>query len=84
MRVRCTWPVAAAYALSAAVVTASGATMGTSSYLQANVGWVPFNQYNMTSPASTSFAGYVNNVYYSSCPSGASVEGCFRSIFGQL
>jgi len=84
MHARCAWVLVAASVLSAAAVRASGATMGTSSYLQANVGWVPFNQYNTSSPASTSFAGYVNNVYYSSCPSGTSVEGCFQTVFGQL
>jgi hypothetical protein len=64
---------------------ASGAVMGTSSYLQANLGWMPFNLYNTTNLAGTSgFGGTVNGTYYSSCPSGASVEGCFQTIMGQL
>jgi hypothetical protein len=49
----------------------SGATMGTSSYLHANLGWLPFNSYNTTSLAADSgFGGTVHGTYYSSCPSG--------------
>ena len=71
--------------LTAVVTVANGATMGSSSYLQANLGWVPFNSYNTTSLAATSgFGGYVNGTYYSSCPSGSYVRGCFQTILGQL
>ena len=86
MHVRCAWPITVALALIAAILAANGATMGTSSYLQANLGWIPFNSYNTTTLAATSglFAGYVNGAYYSSCPSGSYVEGCYQTILGQL
>lgn len=51
--------------------------IGTSSYLQANLGWMPFNYYD-TAHSASSF-GFSN-----SCPSGASVQSCFQTILGQL
>jgi hypothetical protein len=81
------WLIGPILVLTIATAVANGATMGTSSYLQANLGWMPFNVYDTSSAAAShGFSGTVNGgrTVYSSCPSGASVEVCFQTIMGQL
>ena len=67
--------------LTCAIVT-SAATIGTSSYLHVNLSYMPFNYYD-TAHSAASY-GFTNGAGVSSCPSGASVQGCFKTILGQL
>ena len=63
-------------ALLAFAVVADGATIGTSSSLHVNLGFVPFSWYD-TSHLATSFSSM-------SCPSGASVRGCFQTVLANM
>ena len=61
---------------------ANAATIGTSSYLQVNLSYMPFNDYDTAHSAASS--GFTNGLGVSACPAGASVQGCFKTILGQL
>jgi hypothetical protein len=60
-------------------VPSSGATIGTSSWLQVNLSFMPFNYYD-TSHSAASYG--FSNGSSSSCPSGATVRGCFQTFSG--
>jgi len=77
------WPGRVLAALLLCAVLANGATMGTSSWLHVNLSFVPFTYYYEPA-ASYGFTGTVNGTQYSSCPSGVTVQGCFRTILAQM
>jgi hypothetical protein len=57
---------------------AGAATIGSSSYLQVNLSYMPFTYYDYNHPA----ASY--GPFNKSCPAGSSVRSCFQTILGQL
>jgi hypothetical protein len=72
-------------ALLICAVSASGATIGTSSYLHVNLSYMPFSYYDTSHPAASyGFTTTVNGTNISSCPAGSSVRSCFQTILGQL
>ncbi len=75
---RLTWITAA---LLICAVLANGATIGTSSWLHVNLSFMPFSYYDTAHSAAT--YGFSQSGI-ASCPSGASVRGCFQTILGQL
>lgn len=59
---------------SAGIPMSRAATMGSSSWLQVNLGWMPFSAYT-SSPATSWLPG---------CPSSVSVRSCYQTILGQM
>lgn len=60
---------------------AHAATIGTSSYLHANLSYMPFSYYDALHTAA-SYGFQQNGI--ASCPAGATVRGCFQTVLGQL
>jgi hypothetical protein len=56
----------------------SSATIGTSSWLQVNLSWMPFSYYD------TSHLASQYGTFTASCPSGSSVRGCFQTVLGNM
>jgi len=55
----------------------SSATIGTSSWLQVNLSFMPFSYYDTAHLASS-------NGFTAACPSGSSVRGCFQTVLGNM
>ena len=58
------------------------ATIGTSSWLQVNLSYMPFSYYDTTHAAAS--YGFSSPGFPSSCPSGASVRSCFQTVLANM